>query len=179
MTYSRKIIRLYSISWIGAKAQDHKFTANIKRNIFILEIFSTNNMSTCFYFKKKFHTSFMFSMICTPAAVWKLRRGRATVSYCCCSLLLSNKNISCFLFCYGKFSKSFWFVNKYQTKSCILILQCVHEIFFCIKTNFNLPSLHIMSNILIGPSINEVTHFLIFLTPTSPLSPILLNRLME
>ena len=30
-----------------------------------------------------------------------------------------------------------------------------------------------------GPSINDLTHFLIFLTPPSPLSPVLLNRLME
>ena len=30
-----------------------------------------------------------------------------------------------------------------------------------------------------GQSINHLTHFLIFLTPPSHLSPILLNRLME
>ena len=31
----------------------------------------------------------------------------------------------------------------------------------------------------LGPSINDVTHFLRILTPLFPLSPILLNRLME
>ena len=30
-----------------------------------------------------------------------------------------------------------------------------------------------------GPSINDINHFLRFLTPPSPLSSILLNRLME
>ena len=35
------------------------------------------------------------------------------------------------------------------------------------------------SYIVNGLSINDVTHFLRFLTPPSPLSPILLNRLME
>ena len=30
-----------------------------------------------------------------------------------------------------------------------------------------------------GPSKNDLTHFLIFLTPPYPLSPVLLNRLME
>ena len=65
MTYSRKIIRLLLdiLNWgQGPRSQVHR--EHIKRNIFILEIYSTNNMSTCFYLKKKFHTSFMFSMIC-------------------------------------------------------------------------------------------------------------------
>ena len=55
MTYSRKIIRLLLdiLNWgQGPRSQVHR--EHIKRNIFILEIYSTNNMSTCFYLKKNF-----------------------------------------------------------------------------------------------------------------------------
>ena len=43
----------------------------------------------------------------------------------------------------------------------------------------NSPLFSTSEKLVNGPSINNVTHFLRFLTPSSPLSPILLNRLME
>ena len=43
----------------------------------------------------------------------------------------------------------------------------------------NSPLFSTSEKLVNRPSINNVTHFLRFLTPSSPLSPILLNRLME
>ena len=50
-----------------------------------------------------------------------------------------------------------------------------HIGFFCSHVPFHSLRFYVCSTM--GPSINDVTHVLRFLTPPSPLSPILLNRL--
>ena len=97
------------------------------------------------------------------------------------------KNLLCYLWIFLQ-----QFMISIQQLNCLLIF------FVCMYLNINskviiiiLPEIlkHICAVLLFcetcqhpvckGPSINDVTHFLRFFTPRSPLSPILLNRLMK